>query len=77
MAEIDRTRLGEDVRQQLGMNLEASSHRFDSIDPTFSAEVDRVVAAEKITRSAAMDRTIKARPDLWELAKHATAAQVV
>jgi len=29
LAEIDRTRLGEDVRQQLGMNLEASSHRFD------------------------------------------------
>lgn len=45
MAEIDRTRLGEDVRQQLGMNLEASSHRFDSIDPTFSAEVDKFLSA--------------------------------
>src|SRR5437588_3718846 len=31
----------EDVRRKLQMNLEASSHRFDAIDPTFSAEVDK------------------------------------
>jgi len=45
VAEIDRLQLGEDVRQQLGMNLEASSHRFDAIDPDFSAEVDKILSA--------------------------------
>jgi 4-carboxymuconolactone decarboxylase len=43
--EIDRLQLGEDVRRQLSMNLEASSHRFDGIEPEFSAEVDRYLSA--------------------------------
>ena len=45
MAEIDRLALGEDVRRQLKMNLETSSHRFDAIDPAFSAEVDQLLSA--------------------------------
>jgi 4-carboxymuconolactone decarboxylase len=45
MAEIDRLALGEDIRHQLQMNLEASSHRFDAIDPTFSAEIDKFLSA--------------------------------
>jgi 4-carboxymuconolactone decarboxylase len=43
--DIDRLQLGEDVRRQLGMDLGASSHRFDAIDPAFSAEVDRFLSA--------------------------------
>jgi 4-carboxymuconolactone decarboxylase len=43
--ENDRLPLGEDVRRALGMNLDASSHRFDAIDPEFSAEVDRILSA--------------------------------
>ena len=45
MAEIDRLAVGEDVRRKLQMNLDASSHRFDAIDPTFSADVDRFLSA--------------------------------
>lgn len=45
MAEIDRLALGEDVRRELKMNLDTSSHRFDAIDPTFSAEIDQFLSA--------------------------------
>jgi 4-carboxymuconolactone decarboxylase len=43
--EIDRLQTGEDVRRQLSMDLGASSHRFDGIDPEFSAEVDQYLSA--------------------------------
>ena len=45
MASVDRLALGEDVRRRLQMNLDTSSHRFDAIDPSFSAEVDQYLSA--------------------------------
>ena len=45
MAENDRVQLGEDVRHTLKMNLDTSSHSFDAIDPTFSADVDKFLSA--------------------------------
>jgi 4-carboxymuconolactone decarboxylase len=40
VAESESYRRGAEVRRALGIDLEASRHRFDSIDPTLSAEVD-------------------------------------
>jgi len=40
MADNERSRRGTEVRQTLGMDTEASKHRFDNIDPEFSGQVD-------------------------------------
>ncbi len=40
MADNERSRRGTEVRQKLGMDTEASKHRFDNIDPEFSGQVD-------------------------------------
>jgi 4-carboxymuconolactone decarboxylase len=40
MAESESARRGVDVRRQLGMDVEASKHRFDAIDPQLSADID-------------------------------------
>jgi 4-carboxymuconolactone decarboxylase len=45
MPQTDRLAQGEDVRRKLQMNLDASSHRFDAIDPAFSAEIDQILSA--------------------------------
>ncbi len=44
MAESENLRRGEEVRRQLGMDLGASSHRYDDIDPEFSAEIDKYLS---------------------------------
>jgi 4-carboxymuconolactone decarboxylase len=40
MADNERSRRGTEVRQKLGMDTEASKHRFDNIDPEFGGQVD-------------------------------------
>jgi 4-carboxymuconolactone decarboxylase len=40
VADNERSRRGTEVRQKLGMDTEASKHRFDNIDPEFSGQVD-------------------------------------
>ena len=40
MTDKERAIRGTEVRQKLGMDTEASKHRFDTIDPEFSGQVD-------------------------------------
>jgi 4-carboxymuconolactone decarboxylase len=40
VADNERSRRGTEVRQKLGMDTEASKHRFDNIGPEFSGQVD-------------------------------------
>jgi len=43
----------------------------------FDREVAKLMREEKITKSVAIDRTIAARPDLWQVAKRASVAQAI
>jgi 4-carboxymuconolactone decarboxylase len=45
VSDYDPVQRGVEVRRTLQMNIEAASHRFDAIDPTFSAEFDRYLSA--------------------------------